>query len=485
MAWSAAQQSKANSANSQGYSPWQGFGNQQSPWMWGGTPGIMGFGGNVHGNVVGGLMQGYGGFGQQMQNAMNTIGGQSQRNAAVVNRDNRANQVAAMELEKMRQKREQYTEGLQSQEARAEAERESRMEMARMMGGQAPGMLGGGGNQPTRGTLATGPIRTTPPSVQGGDIQNATRAMALNMLQNPPAGGGMPTGMMWGGGGQAPAGGMGGGGPAPPGGQSPMTNQGYGATPPPPIAPDRFDRVPGATYPPTPHQPGMGQPGSQASPSQLTPSALAPYQVQRDARGQPISPGAPGNMALQSSIGVPQGGQMPWDNSAQPFFNNLMEGTGAAGYEGGIPGFDFQGAGGESFGGATMPTAPWAGGQPGSVNTGITAQPGQIWGDEASQEAQQRLGLMAGPEAAGGDGASQAASGGMFGDFSRALSQRTYRDLMRRGQKSQAEHLLGAQTAQSRSRNSMMDLLSRMYRSELGTEGDQQRNMLRMLQALV
>jgi hypothetical protein len=180
------------------------------------------------------------------------------------------------------------------------------------------------------------------------------------------------------------------------------------------------------------------------------------------------------------SINVTGGPSMADQGAAAGARDNLYGGlmgdlSGAAFTGTGIPGF--QTPGGEVS--AQVPTPPWAGGQPGSVQAGIDTTPGRVWNEDYANQARDRLGSFADRtlpflDAAPGSGREGLAQN--FQDLVGGLNSRSLNDLSRAGTRAEGGHQLASQTAASQGRNALWNLMAQIYGSQLG--GKQQENML-------
>lgn len=177
------------------------------------------------------------------------------------------------------------------------------------------------------------------------------------------------------------------------------------------------------------------------------------------------------------------------DQAAGSLYGQVASAAAPAAFNqgGGIGGFQFAGPGGQ-FGGATLPSPPWAGGQAGTADMGIDTAGGQVWGPQHQQEAINRLNTVGNATAPYlGANADPAVQGGLqqqFGDFLQGAQAKTYNDLMRGGQQAEASHQLESQVVGSRLQNALWQMMSQMYGSNMGTAGDQNALSLRMLNAL-
>lgn len=171
------------------------------------------------------------------------------------------------------------------------------------------------------------------------------------------------------------------------------------------------------------------------------------------------------------------------DQAAQSLFGQVVGGAAPAafGQGGGLQGATFNDPGGQ-FGGATLPTPPWAGGQPGSANMGIDTTGGQVWNPQLAEQASQRLGQVAQTVAPqmSGDPATQSAFQQQFGDYLAGAQGRAFNTLNRGGQKAEANQQLEGQITGSRLQNSLWQLMGQLYGSNLGTAGDKNQLALRM-----
>lgn len=188
------------------------------------------------------------------------------------------------------------------------------------------------------------------------------------------------------------------------------------------------------------------------------------------------------------SVNVTGGPAMADQTAASGARDNLYGGlmgdlSGAAFTGSGIPGF--QTPGGEVS--AQVPTPPWAGGQPGSVQAGIDTTPGTVWNQDFQDQARTRLGNFAQRtlpflNAAPGSGREGLAQN--FQDLVGGLGSRSLSDLSRAGTRAEGGHQLASQTASSQAQNALLRLMADIYGSDRFGDVQGMNRTLKMIQAL-
>lgn len=192
-------------------------------------------------------------------------------------------------------------------------------------------------------------------------------------------------------------------------------------------------------------------------------------------------PGAAGGMFQGGPAGAVEG-------AAGRLYGASLGGSApAAMWQSPLRGFRFAGPSGQ-FGGATTPSPPWAGNWAGNADVGIDTTPGRTWGPQHAAEARSRLGGVVdqtAPFLAAVPGRNRNAGlGGLFSDYLRGATARTYGQLERAGTKAEASGQLESQVAKSQLQNALWQLISKLYGGQMGSRGSDQLLNLRMLQAL-
>jgi len=195
--------------------------------------------------------------------------------------------------------------------------------------------------------------------------------------------------------------------------------------------------------------------------------------------------GGAGGIGTVQQPGMSDAGEIQQQAAGSLYDNALAQLAPGAFYQGGIGGFNFASPSGGAS--ATVPGTPWGGGAAGGGSLGIDASPGKIWNPALAAQAQARLGSLVNrtaPYLKGVSAAGKRGMAGQFADLMRGAVSRTYRGLERGGTQAEAKHGLDSQIAQARTQQSLWDLLSRVYRTNLGGTGGDIQRQVQMLQAL-
>jgi len=208
--------------------------------------------------------------------------------------------------------------------------------------------------------------------------------------------------------------------------------------------------------------------------------------------GRPLEQVQTGSHQVAGTPRVGPNGTINTFRTAPVYETRLGEATGGGGMGGGfggggnqISGFQFAGPNG-LFGGANLPTPPWAGGGAGMANIGVNANPGQVWNPQYAQNAAMRMaGNATAPMGGPSSSAAQSGMNQMFADAMTNATTRNLSDLTRAGQQSEAAQNLEAQIAQSRLQNALWGRMGDFYGQNLKNRLNQEQMAYRMMQGLV